>query len=44
MKDEWIQKAGTKREPTIKGARLASRSEVSDLLSFRKKKGRKLFK
>jgi len=38
LEDEWIQKAGTKREPTIKGARLAARSEVRELLSFRRKK------
>ena len=43
IKDRWIQKAGTKREPTLKGARLGRRSEVSELLSFRRSKIRPSF-
>lgn len=35
LKDEWIQLAGTRREPTVKGARLRARSEVGELLSFK---------
>lgn len=37
LKDEWIQKAGTRREPTVKGARLATRTEVNELLGFRRR-------
>lgn len=41
LEDQWIQKAGTRAEKTIRGARLASRSEVAELQSFRKaRKGR----
>lgn len=43
LKDEWIQKAGTTREPTIRGARLGRGSEISQLLSFRKRTSRRLF-
>lgn len=38
LKDEWIQKSGTKKEPTIKGARLASGSERKELFGFKKVK------
>jgi len=43
LKDEWIELSGSKREPTIKkGARLGSRSEVSQILGI-KKKGKGVF-
>jgi len=40
LEDQWIQKSGTKQERTIKGARLASRSEKLELLKYRKRKGK----
>ena len=36
--EEWIQKAGTRREPTVRGARLSARSEIKELLSFRRRR------
>ena len=44
LQDQWIQRAGTRREPTVRGARLAARSEVRELLSYRKSKRRGLFR
>ena len=41
LKERWIQKAGTIAEPTIKGARLAAKAEVRELLAFKKAKGGK---
>lgn len=33
----YIQKAGTRKEPTIRGARLASNSEIKDLISYKRR-------
>ena len=41
LKDEFIQKSGTFGEKTVRGARLASGSEVKELISFKKAKSRR---
>jgi len=38
LNDLFIQKSGTRRDPTIKGARLASRSEINELISLRRRR------
>lgn len=36
--NEFIQKSGTRREPTVRGARLASSSEIRDLISYKRQR------
>lgn len=44
LKDEWIEFAGTKKEPTSRfGARLGSGNEVSEILGFKRAANRNVF-
>lgn len=43
LKDEWIQKSGSRKEPTVKGARLRARSEVKEIIGLSRKKKFRFF-
>lgn len=43
LKDEWIQKSGSRKEPTVRGARLRARSEVGEIVGLSRRKKLKFF-